>query len=70
MRFREGISVGTQPDGRALPVSPRYQPNGTRPPNRGALCHFAPIQWPLAEGFVDRSIDDGRLASCASAGAR
>ena len=25
MRFREGISVGTQPDGRALPVSPRYQ---------------------------------------------
>lgn len=22
---REGMSVGTQPDGRALPVSPRYQ---------------------------------------------
>ena len=24
MRFREEISWGTQPDGRALPVSPRY----------------------------------------------
>ena len=24
MRIREGISWGTQPDGRALPVSPRY----------------------------------------------
>ena len=27
MRSREGISVGTEPSGRALPVSPRYQPN-------------------------------------------
>lgn len=25
MRFCEGISVGTQPGGRARPVSPRYQ---------------------------------------------
>ena len=25
MRFREGISVGTQPGGRALPASPRYE---------------------------------------------
>lgn len=25
VRHREGILVGTQPDGRALPVSPRYQ---------------------------------------------
>jgi len=24
VRFREGISWGMQPDGRALPVSPRY----------------------------------------------
>jgi len=24
LRFREGISVGTELDGRALPVSPRY----------------------------------------------
>ena len=28
MRFREGISVGTQPGGRALPVSPRYENEG------------------------------------------
>ena len=42
--FREGISVGTELDGRALAVSSRYQPSGTRPLNRGALSHFTPVQ--------------------------
>ena len=34
MRFREGISVCTEPGGRALPVSPRYHrrdPRDSRP---------------------------------------
>ena len=35
--------VTTQLGGRDLPASPRYQPSGTRPPNRGALSHFAPV---------------------------
>ncbi len=67
VRTREGISVGTEPVGEPFPSLPRYQPSGTRPPNRGALSHLAPVQEPLAEGFVDTFIDDGRLASCASA---
>lgn len=70
MESREGISVGKERRGRALPVLPRYQPSGTRPPNWGALSHFAPVRWPLVEGLVDRLIDDGRITSSASAVAR
>ena len=38
MRVREGISVCTELDGRALPVSPRYQVEGPGIPWAFVLC--------------------------------
>gem|GEM_PF-6355463 len=52
MGVREGISVGTQPDGRALSVSPRYQIRHKASRNRGALSYFIPVSGPLTEGFI------------------
>lgn len=52
MGIREGISVCTQPGGRALPVSPRYQIGHKASRNRGALSYFFPVSGPLAERFI------------------
>lgn len=49
MRFREGISWGMQPDGRALPVSPRYQCQAGSIRGLGLTC------------FQPREIDAGDL---------
>ena len=53
MRFREGISVGTKLDGRALPVSPRYFPRVQTSQFLGGLSHFGPIFVPRRQGFID-----------------
>ena len=56
MRFREGISVCTELDGRALPVSPRYQfersttSNGTTEGPREAR---GPLSWACHSWFTD-----------------
>lgn len=53
MACRKGISWGTQPDGRALPVSPRYFARVQTPQFLGGLSYFHSIFEPLAEGFID-----------------
>ncbi len=54
MRVREGISVGTELDGRALPVSPRYQQKGLRELPLGPFCF--PLQRPSISSASIRTI--------------
>ena len=50
MRFREGISVCTELDGRALPVSPRYFPRVQTPLIEGVCPIFTPFSAPPLGG--------------------